>query len=178
MLPHRFVNTHSTQQEWRHTRAERSRRYRKCALLPIHDSQLTFTIHNSQFTICLKCLLGGSCQTQTKLIYARHRQTNRETNSHTDRQTDRRPGRQAGRETTRQPERQRTPWLGRAKEVGPILAFAFKRAVFVALLTPQQLCLLLFLDPSSVSTLPPWQSKQLANCLHESVRCWSLRLRN
>lgn len=139
-------------------------------------SRFTTHIHNSQFTICLKCLLGGSCQTQTKLIYARHRQTN----SHTDRQTDRRPGRQAGRETTRQPERQRTPWLGRAKEVGPILAFAFKRAVFVALLTPQQLCLLLFLVPSFVYPPypPPWQTKQLANCLHESVRCWSLRLRN
>lgn len=36
-----------THQEWRHTRAERSTRYRKCALLPIHDSQLT--IHNLQF---------------------------------------------------------------------------------------------------------------------------------
>lgn len=81
-----------THQEWRHTRAERSTRYRKCALLPIHDSQLT--IHNSQFTICLKCLLGGSCQTQTKLIYARHRQANRETNSHTDRQTNRQAGRE------------------------------------------------------------------------------------
>lgn len=148
MLPHQNTHTRTAAEE-RHTRAKQ--RYRKCALLPIHNSQLT--AHNSQFTICLKCLLGGSCQTQTKLIYARHRQTEREreretgreANSQSDRQTEGQRGR-AGSQDRRNDSAHLD--LTELKEVGPFLAFAFKRAVFAALLTPQQPALSPLLPPS------------------------------
>lgn len=79
-----------------------------------------FTTHNSQFTICLKCLLGGSCQTQTKLIYARHRQAGWQRDKQTERHTDRETKRHTVRQTSRAADREmHTLTEAKAKRLDP-----------------------------------------------------------